>query len=214
VRTILLCFALFCSAPLCVVGSEPELPDQIKGTNPPRPQKDRAGVSYCGIVKAVEKNTLTLQGPKDGPRTFILSEALAKGEIPMNRRVGLNQYFVQGSYMYRVSDVKVGDWLIIYYARLGEVDVCDHISIEKRPGGRVPPLPAEAENLRRPEGIVKANNPNAPEELLADLRKRPHIEYHEWKNAYWDLVDKGIAYPEKFGDSRMFPVAPAPREKR
>jgi hypothetical protein len=31
-------------------------------------------------------------------------------------------------------------------------------------------------------------------------------------NAYWDLVDKGIAYPEKFGKKRRFPEAPMPRQ--
>ena len=31
-------------------------------------------------------------------------------------------------------------------------------------------------------------------------------------NAYWDLKDRGIPYPEKFGHRRLFPVAPMPRE--
>lgn len=213
-RARLFCLIMSCSAPLCSCGSEPELPNEPSWKNPPRPKKDTAHVLYCGVAWAVEKNTITLKGLEEQPKTFILSEPLAKGEIPKHSRAGLNKYFVPPWAMYRVSDVKVGDWLIIYYARLGDLDICDQISISKRPGGRVPPLPTEAENLLRPEGVAKANNPNASEELLAELRKRPHIEYHEWRNAHWDLVDKGIAYPEKFGDYRMFPVAPMPREKR
>jgi hypothetical protein len=31
-------------------------------------------------------------------------------------------------------------------------------------------------------------------------------------NAYWDLEENGIAYPEKFGPDRRFPVAPMPRQ--
>lgn len=213
-RAILLCFTLFCLTPFSLLGNEPELPAQMSGKNSPRPKKDGVNVPYCGVVKAVEKGTLTLQGPEEPQKTFLLSDSLAKGEIPMNSRGGPNKYFVPPWAMYRVSDVKVGDWLAINYACIGEVDICDHISIYRRPGGRVPPLPTEAENLRRPEWIAKAINPNAPEDLLARLRKRTHIEYHEWQNAYWDLVEKGIAYPEKFGDSRRFPAAPAPREKR
>ena len=88
--------------------------------------------------------------------------------------------------MYRLTDVKVGDWVCIKYARVDGVDVCDHIKIVKRPGGRVPPLPPGVE-------------------------ERSRIPYHEWMNAYWDLEDKGIRYPEKFGAARRWPIAPMPR---
>ena len=47
--------------------------------------------------------------------------------------------------------------------------------------------------------------------------ERPEIalvidEYHEDWDAYWDLEDKGIPYPEKFGRNRRFPIAPMPRD--
>ena len=36
--------------------------------------------------------------------------------------------------------------------------------------------------------------------------------YHERMNAHWDLEDRGIPYPAKFGIMRRFPTAPPPRE--
>lgn len=32
-------------------------------------------------------------------------------------------------------------------------------------------------------------------------------------NARWDLEEKSIPYPEKFGPNRRWPAAPMPREK-
>jgi hypothetical protein len=101
--------------------------------------------------------------------------------------------------MYRLGDVKPGDQVSICYAYLGGESICDHICIQKRPGGRVPPLPDEAEALRKRPRI-----PGDPE--------IPHVRYDEWINAYWDLEDKGIPFPEKFGPNRRWPVAPMPRE--
>jgi hypothetical protein len=102
--------------------------------------------------------------------------------------------------MYRISDVRVGDWVTISYSFVGGVIQCDHISITKRPGGRVPPIPEEADALFFPP--IPKNGP------------RPHgyIRPHEWVNAYWDLEERGIPYPEYFGQNRRFPVAPPPRE--
>lgn len=106
--------------------------------------------------------------------------------------------------MYRLTDVKVGDWIIVGYSKVGGVVTLDHICIQKRPGGLVPSLPEEAEDLRRmklPPGVPP------PPPHLAPV----HIRHDELMNAYWDLEDKGIPYPEKFGEFRRFPVAPAPR---
>lgn len=104
-------------------------------------------------------------------------------------------------YRYRLEDVKVGDQVGIIYAHIGDADICDHICINKRPGGRVPPLP---------EGAVvpKRYLPNLPKGFVP----LSSIPYHERMNAYWDLEDKGIPYPEKFGTYRRWPVAPMPRE--
>ena len=62
----------------------------------------------------------------------------------------------------------------------------------------MPSLPKEAEDLRRPKPLP----PGWGEE--------PYIPYNEYWDAYWDLEDKGIPYPEKFGKRRWFPAAPMP----
>jgi hypothetical protein len=120
-----------------------------------------------------------------------IPEVLAAGEVPKDPRpAGRRPYRVQDMDMYRLTDVKVGDWVRIIYARVDGVDTCDHIKIIKRPGGRVPPLP---------KGVKEVSV----------------VPYHERMNAYWDLEDKGIPYPESFatrGFPRRWPEAPPPRE--
>ncbi len=194
---------------LCLT-SYPALPD-----DPPRqPIIEFVNQRYPqGIVTAVTKDSITIEKPEspqmvqeigpDGmgrwvmklspalpPKRFAVSEDLAAGRVPKNPRATDRPrpvYRVQDTYMYRLTDVKVGDWVCILYARVDGVDICDHIHIVKRPGGRVPPLP---------EGVVE----------------KSQIPYHERMNAYWDLEDKGIAYPEKFGHMRRWPIAPPPHE--
>ena len=143
--------------------------------------------------------------PAQPPTRFAVSEVLAAGQVPrLPRDTGRpgHTYRVFEESMYRLSDVKVGDWVQIIYARVNGVDICDHIQIVKRPGGRVPPLPDGVE--KRLQWFARW-----PEE---EGVPRPElIPYHERKNAYWDLKDKGIPYPEKFGHMRRFPIAPAPR---
>lgn len=171
---------------------------------PPEPKEGRVGIPYWGLVTELTKDSITIQFDRQKdrkPKTFQVSETLAAGKIPMEPRmynspVGPRRYLVFPDEMYRLTDVKVGDWVGTRYARVNGVDICDHISIHKRPGGRVPPLPEEAETLLKP---------TAPG-LLAR-----YIPYHEMKNARWDLEDKGIPYPEKFGEHRRWPVAPMPR---
>jgi hypothetical protein len=168
------------------------------------PMNDTTNVPYWGTVTALTKDSITIQfhNKKVKSKTFPVSETLAAGKIPMEPRLmpglrGPRDYFVCSSYMYRLTDVKVGDWVNIAYAHLGDTDICDHIKIVKRPGGRVPPLSDEAEERDTPKSPV--------------LRKK-YIPYHEATNAYWDLEDKGIPYPEKFGEDRKWPIAPMPRE--
>lgn len=130
---------------------------------------------------------VTVLLPALPPKRFAVSKVLASGGVPKEPR---GAYWVSVMYMYRLADVQVGDWVCIKYARVDGVDICDHINIAKRPGGRIPPLPPE-------------------------VKERSRIPYHELRNAHWDLEDKGIPYPESFaqrGSSRRFPVAPPPRE--
>ncbi len=174
--------------------------EQSPSMKPPEPKDGTVDVFYPGVVTELTKTSITLQfdGLKDQkPKRFLVSETLAAGKIPMEPRPipgSSYKYPVMPADMYRLTDVKVGDWLIIHYARIDGVDICDHIRIQKRPGERVPPLSEEADPLTTHFG-------------------KPCIRYHEYANAYWDLVDKGIPYPEKFGEFRRFSKAPMPREK-
>ena len=135
----------------------------------------------------------TVTIPAEPPKRFALSEVLKSGAVP-DAPPGQEHFRI---WRYRLTDVQVGDWVCIMYSRVGGVDICTFINIAKRPGGRVPPLPDGVETPpRRPEGF-----PPQP----------PRIRYHEYRNAHWDLEDKGIPYPEKFGPNRRFPIAPPPR---
>ena len=196
--------------PACTTAQEPQ-------KNYPRPNNDAVNVLYYGSVVAITKTAITVQGLVESPHEFLLSETLATGQVPTKpRTIPTRQrgYLIPPSYMYRITDVKVGDLVIISYACLGDADICDHICIDKRPGGLIPRLPKEGEDYDRPEGFLKRARPNGniPKKLLEDFQSRPYIPYHERRNAHWDLVDKGIPYPEKFGHKRLWPVAPMPRE--
>jgi hypothetical protein len=190
-------------------------PDEPKPSKALRdPQVGFRGVDYPqGIVTEVTKDSITVecpermvQGARPGPggttiwepkvlaavpaKRFAVSEVLAAGGVPKEPRPGSFPYRVSENEMYRLTDVKVGDWVVIRYAQVVGVDTCDHIRIVKRPGGRVPPLP---------EGVKEISV----------------IPYHERMNAHWDLEDKGIPFPESFarrGFPRSFPIAPMPRE--
>ncbi len=189
--------------------------------------KDFAGRPYPrGRVNEVTKESITIEAPgytymkvvwspgpdrvrqevktvipDQPPKRFRVSATLAAGGIPRQPstvdRFG-NGYNVAEFQMYRLTDVKVGDWVEIVYSRVGGVDICDHICIVKRPGGRIPPLPPGVERPRR--------SPASPP------------LYHEFWNAYWDKEDKDNPHPEKWGNLRPLsealarPLAPDPRE--
>ena len=188
--------------------------DEEDSKPPPPPTHDRTGLLYGGMVTDVTKTAITIQWAKEPPKEFALSVDLLVGRVPKkpNPLPGKAQgYTVPPMFMYPLADVKVGDVVAIYYTHLGKLDICDHISIQKRPGGRVPPLPQEAEDLLNTAAIMKAKLPPGTP-LPPSLRDAVHIPYHEKQNAHWDLVDKGIPYPEKFGAKRLWPVAPYPHE--
>lgn len=186
---------------------------QPPGKNFPPPKNDAVGVHYWGVVTKLTRNSITIQGSGEVPKTFPVSPCLAAGQVPMEPRLIPGQeggYCVAESSMYRLTDVNVGDWVDIQYAHLSGASICDHICIYKRPGGRIPPLPREAEARRNPETAWKADHPG--QQVPMAFRRLLYIPYHEEMNAYWDLEDKGIPYPEQFGKYRRFPVAPMPRE--
>jgi hypothetical protein len=180
----------------------------------PEPRNDAGGVLYGGVVTALKKDSITVQYDDEPPKMFPVSATLSAGEIPLDPRPipGRQQaYSLSPFQMYRFSDVKIGDWVCVGYSKIGGVVVCDHIQIIKRPGGVVPPLPKEVEELRHPVKQWSLRHPGQPvPKALAEYP--PPISYHEYMNAYWDLVDKGIPFPEKFGDERRWLTAPMPRE--
>ena len=197
----------------------PQNPPPLK---PRVPKNDAVDVPYGGTVTEITKDSITIQWtatPGEQPKTFLLSETLVAGKIPMEPRSipRGRRYSPMATSMYRITDVKVGDSVAIHYAHLNGVDICDHICIQKRPGSLVPPLPDEAENLMKDVllNLAKSKFPPGkpiPPGFLNGLATENYIPYHEKMNAYWDLEDRGIPYPEKFGKKRRFPVAPMPRE--
>jgi len=196
---------------------QPNPPMKVQ-TKPEEPKGDTVGWLYWGTVTELTKDSITIGYEAEKPKKFAVSETLAAGKVPKEPRLRPGQvqgYHVSTADMYRLTDVKVGDLVMIKYARIDKVDICDHIRIWKRPGGQVPPLPEEAEWLASIEGSLPAKTrASLSPETLARIREMDakRIRYHERMNAHWNLVDHDTAYPEKFGYSRRFPVAPLPRE--
>jgi hypothetical protein len=157
------------------------------------------------VATVVTKDSITVRYLNWPPKTFPVCEALARGQFQTWPRIApgvARPYTPSATSLYRLTDVKVGDWVNIRYARIGGKDVCDHISINKRPGGKVPPLPEEAEDLLRPPPIGPADP--------------PYIPYHEKRQAYWDCLDEGIPIPAHFPEhwrKTFLPKAPPPRPK-
>ena len=139
--------------------------------------------SLSGTVFAVDKTSITVDAepkrieqwnakgefvrtiiiPPQPPRTFQAVGSLAQGGYP---RDGLPRY------QYRLSDVKVGDKVSFDWRRINGVYQTHYICIFRRPGGRVPPSPAEKQDEKDP--------------------------WHDRCNAFQDLEEKGIPLPEKY----------------
>jgi hypothetical protein len=172
---------------------------------PPRePREGSVDNRYWGTVTEVTKNSITIQWtatPGEKAKQFEVSETLAAGKVPKEPRPipgSRHKYNVMPDCMYRLTDVRVGDWVGICYARINGVDVCDHICIDRRPDGLVPPLPKEAEDLLDNREMVRASfkGQPIPPEVERVINDWKHIPYHERMNARWARV------------------APMPREKR
>jgi len=176
----------------------------------PRPQPpavpgDGGHLAYWGQVTQLTKMSITIQGPDltIPQQQFGLSDDLAAGKMPNPQRPlpGRPQtQSVSPQFLYRITDVRVGDEVTILYSKFMGRGTCNYVTIDKRIGGHIPPLPEEAENLRR----GPPRPPGAP--------PREYIPYHEWMNAHWDLVDHGISNPEHFGRKRKLATAPPPRK--
>jgi hypothetical protein len=206
-------------------ADEPITGPQVFSPKPFEPREGAVNASYAGFVTGITKDSITIQWTVNWvvsrdvkPKEFLVSEALAAGKVPIKPRPQLGargKYPVEPSYMYRLQDVQVGDGVSIAYARIDGVDICDHICIKKRPGGRVPRLPEEAEAIRKADRIdAFLMSRKDPEERKAAMKEfeTKYIRWDEFINAYWDLEDKGIPFPKKFGANRRWPVAPMPRK--
>jgi hypothetical protein len=173
----------------CVIAGQ----SAPRASDPREPRGEEVGISYWGVCTGVTKDSITVQYKDWKPRTFPVNDVLARGDFQMYPRIGRPPYRPRESCMYPLTDVKVGDWVNLKCARVDGKVICDHINISKRPGGKVPPLPKEAEDLMRTTAYE-------------------YIPYHEQMDALWNLQDHGIPYPAKFGVRRKFPEAPPPRE--
>jgi hypothetical protein len=164
----------------------------------PVPNKFAQLYLHDGTVTAIDEGSITLQRPDEAPRRFELSAALAAGRLFANPIGSKNPFRrISAVCFYRAADVRVGDRVVIHFGRVGvgveQVDICETITITRRPGGRVPP---------------------APEEGNYDYFPR----HSEWMNALQDWEEKGIRPPEKYATDPYSnigsPVEVIPRAKR
>src|SRR5947207_1304045 len=118
-------FALNLCHPVPFVGGEqPPVPEPAK---PRVLNNDAVNVPYIGSVIAVPPSAITIQWPGEtAPKAFAVSNTLASGKIPSDPRPSptrLKPYPVADQDKYRLTDVKVGDVVMIHYAHLGNVDI-------------------------------------------------------------------------------------------
>lgn|SRR6185437_10435931 len=134
---------------------------------PRRVERDRLG-TYVGIVVAIDTKSITIRGSEGGgdkdpviTTQFPLGKHLIEGERDPREL---------DSCCYRLSDVRIGDKVLIKLHDIHNVDVCVTISIRRRPGGVVPPAPWDKRFENRPM-------------------------HHEFMNAYQQLEENGIPLP-------------------
>jgi hypothetical protein len=138
------------------------------------------------------RETLTLTSPTgdvtvlrraDQPqRKFFVDEALAASRHTPDLGTG---------YTHWLSDVRVGDEVYIRCCKERNDGLCYAISILRRPGGRVPKMPGEPDDVDAP--------------------------FHERMNAFQDFEEKGTPIPDRLLPSRdrvarLERLAPPPRE--
>lgn len=157
-----------------------------------------------GRVTAMDNDSITVEFPKPSTewcfdtdeknrpvrkRTFVypalppqklkVEGPLAQGDLPDRNE----------SVAYRMSDVRVGDQVIVgrWHTR-DDVWVCYEIRITRRPGGKIPEAPRD-QNAK-------------------DLG----YKWHEYCQAHQDFEEKGIPIPAKFLPEYKDKIAPMPRE--
>jgi hypothetical protein len=131
-----------------------------------------------GTVTAVGKEFIEVRavGETEAKR-YQAHEILSSGRII---------YWETDATSYLLDDVKVGDEVMVGTGILRDTNFAMYLSIERRPGGKIP----------------ASRNPS---------ERRPH---HEWLQARIDFKEKGIPIPEHLQDKfEPKPVKAPPTEK-
>ena len=152
----------------------------------PYPNECAIEYYYTAWVTDVADQSISLRGARDNiERTFQLSASLAAGQGPTSVKDHNKPYFGESDLKYRRADVLIGDRVRVYFGRVNGVDICDAISIERRPGGHVPPPP------------------------VLDRSKIPH---NVRMNLLQEWETTGGPWPEQLGPPHGIYIAPYPTE--
>jgi hypothetical protein len=121
-----------------------ELSDATMMVPRPKPRVEFIKRSYEGVVTAVTKRSITIEDLGRLPKRFSVSDLVAPDD-----GVPLTDLLIEAGWphtnrilptmSYHLADVRVGDIVGIHYTRVDGMEVCDQITIYRRPGGRVPP---------------------------------------------------------------------------
>jgi hypothetical protein len=157
----------------------------------------------AGVVKGMRPGVLTIDFPDpykeltydtDDSNRPIRNVTLVYPPLPPTE-IELRGLLAEGKVLehfgvsYRITDVRLGDRLIVGYRRDAKgVWSCDHITIIRRPGGKVPPAPFDMHP------------------------KFDGYRWHEYCQALQDFEEKGTPIPAKFLPGYRDKIAPMPRE--
>ncbi len=144
-RTVLLAAATW--PVLLLAPSAPaqrELSDATMMVPRPKPRVEFVFRDHEGVVTAVTKRSIAIEDLGQPPKRFSVSDLVAPDDgVPLTDMLGeagmLPLIRVLPTMSYHLADVRVGDIVGIHYTRVDGMDVCDQITIYRRPGGRVPP---------------------------------------------------------------------------
>jgi hypothetical protein len=153
-----------------------------EGTRTLRVARSEQTKDRVTLFPAAGGDPVVLELTDQPARRFPVRGPLAAGGYPEKELPGNT---------YRLADLAVGDRVGVTGKLLGEAAFAESLSIHRRPGGRVPPAPAD---------LAKAPPLNQP-------------YYHEMQNAEQDWEDHGIPLPKGYHEfQRWVHPAPPPRE--
>jgi hypothetical protein len=140
------CFAVagsFVAAALCIYAPvEEPVPDVVKPANPPRLNPDRF---YVGTIATIGADWLTLSLGWKASESKTRPKLEDEGKKPLGLKAG--GAVAAGKpvgFGYRLTDLQVGDVVFIQSGLAPNGDVyCQEIWIQRRPKGKIPPVPGE-----------------------------------------------------------------------